>query len=154
GPDKSEEGAAPADTVVVVGMRTLDLPLLTQPVAETPQSVTVIPKEIIDLRGLNDLRDVLRMDPSVSAHADEDNAQGTVVQIRGFSARSDLYLDGQLDPGSYYRDPFFLESVEVLSGPSSVLFGRGSTGGAINQVGKKPLRDPLAAASVSAGHDG
>jgi hypothetical protein len=46
------------------------------------------------------LRDVLRNDPSVSAHADEDNAQGTNVQIRGFSARYDMYLDGQLDFGS------------------------------------------------------
>jgi catecholate siderophore receptor len=140
--------------VVVVGQRRLDVPLLTQPVAQTPQSIDVIPAQVMQLDGLSDLRDVLRLDPSVSAHADEDSGQGTNVQIRGFSARFDIYRDGQLDLGQYYRDPFDLDSVEVLTGPSSVLFGRGSTGGAIDDVSKAPLSDPLQAGVLSAGTDG
>src|SRR3984893_4728544 len=122
------------DELLVTGARTVDLPLLTQPIINTPQTITTIPEEVIQLQAATDLRDVLRNDPSVSRHADEDNAQGTNVQIRGFSARNDMYLDGQLDIGSYYRDAFHLEEVEVLTGPSSVMFGRGSTGGAIEQV--------------------
>ena len=126
---------------------------MTQPILDTPQTITAIPEEVIQLQAASDLRDVLRNDPSVSAHADEDNAQGTNVQIRGFSARYDMYLDGQLDFGSYYRDPFNLEEVEVLTGPSSVLFGRGSTGGAIEQVSKKPRMDEFADGTVSIGSD-
>src|SRR4030081_2817046 len=141
------------DELLVNGARTSDLPLLTRPIADTPQTVTTISEEIMQLQAAGDLRDVLRNDPSVSAHADEDNAQGTNVQIRGFSARYDMYLDGQLDFGSYYRDPFNLEGVEVLTGPSSVLFGRGSTGGAIAQGSKKPQTDEFADATLSVGSD-
>jgi catecholate siderophore receptor len=141
------------DPLLVNGARTPDLPLLTQPILDTPQTVTAISEEVMQLQAASDLRDVLRNDPSVSAHADEDNAQGTNVQIRGFSARYDMYLDGQLDFGSYYRDPFNLEEVEVLTGPSSVLFGRGSTGGAIEQITKKPRMDEFADGTVSLGSD-
>jgi catecholate siderophore receptor len=64
-----------------------------------------------------------------------------------------MYLDGLRDFGSYPRDPFNLETVEILLGPSSILFGRGSTGGAINQVTKLPLRDALTNVSVNVGSD-
>jgi catecholate siderophore receptor len=141
------------DELLVTGARILDLPLLTQPIINTPQTITTIPEEVIQLQAATDLRDVLRNDPSVSRHADEDNAQGTNVYIRGFSARYDMYLDGQLDVGSYYRDPFNLEAVEVLTGPSSVLFGRGSTGGAIEQVSKQPRLDEFADGTLSVGTD-
>ncbi|HUN48239.1 MAG TPA: TonB-dependent siderophore receptor, partial [Stellaceae bacterium] len=57
------------------------------------------------------------------------------------------------DFGSYYRDPFNLDAIEVLKGPSSILFGRGSTGGVINQVSKQPGLDPFQAGSVSFGTD-
>src|SRR6185312_11044280 len=50
----------------------------------------------------------------------------------------DLFVDGMRDRGQYYRDIFALDQIEVLFGPSSMLFGRGSTGGVINQVLKKP----------------
>jgi catecholate siderophore receptor len=142
------------DELLVTGARTSDLPLLTQPIVSTPQTITTIPEEVIQLQAAPDLRDVLRNDPGVSPHADEDNAQGTNVQIRGFSARNDMYLDGQLDIGSYYRDAFNLEEVQVLTGPSSVLFGRGSTGGAIEQISKKPRLEEFADGTLSAGTDG
>lgn len=142
------------DEILVIGQHRTGVPLLTQPVIDTPQTITVIPEEVIQLQGLTDLRDVLRNDPSVSLHADEDSAQGTNVYIRGFSARFDTYLDGQLDLGNYYRDPFYLEEVDVLTGPSSVLFGRGSTGGAIEQVGKRPRPDPFTIGTLAFGTDG
>ena len=68
--------------------------------------------------------------------------QGDVFILRGFNARNDTYLDGVRDSGSYFRDSFNLDSVEVLKGPSSTFFGRGSTGGVINQVSKRPRLDP------------
>lgn len=144
-----------AEDIVITGDRqAADLPLLTQPLRDTPQSIMIIPSDTIELQASNDLRDVLRNDPSVSAHADEDSGQSTNVQIRGFSARNDLYLDGQLDIGSYYRDPFWLQEVDVLTGPSSVLFGRGSTGGAINQVSRKPIAQMVTAGTLAVGTDG
>ncbi len=76
---------------------------------------------------------------------------GTNININGFNARTDIYLDGMRDRGQYYRDVFALEQVEVLMGPSSMLFGRGSTGGVINQVTKKPFLKQ--ATEVSAGDD-
>ena len=68
---------------------------------------------------------------------------GNNFNLRGFSARTDLYLDGMRDRGQYYRDVFSLDAVEVLQGPSSMLFGRGSTGGVINQVSKLPTLAPF-----------
>jgi catecholate siderophore receptor len=145
---------AAEDIIITAERQAADLPLLTQPLLDTPQSVTIIPSDTIELQALNDLRDVLRNDSSVSSHADEDSGQSTNVQIRGFSARNDLYLDGQLDIGSYYRDPFWLQEVDVLTGPSSVLFGRGSTGGAINQVSRKPIAQLVTAGTLAIGTDG
>lgn len=144
--------AADPEEIVVFGARnTTGVPTLTQPILDTPQTITVIPKEIIELQGATDLRDVVRNDPSVQIHANEDSAQGTNLYIRGFSARYDTYLDGMLDIGSYFRDPFFLEQVNVLTGPSSVLFGRGSTGGVVEQVSKRPGADEFINGSMAIG---
>ena len=151
--DTASTATSAASPVTVVAPRQLRIPLLTQPVAKTPQTIDVIPAEVMTLAGLTDVRDVLRLDPSVSAHADEDSGQGTNVYIRGFSARFDQYRDGQLDPGQYYRDPFDLEGVAVLTGPSGVLFGRGSTGGVINLITKQPQSAPYQELSGAGGTD-
>ena len=99
-PKGAETGGPTAlQSVLVQAPRKIDLPLLTEPVVETPQTITLITSQMIAVGGLSDLRDVLKLDPSVSAQADEDSGQGTNVQIRGFSARNDLYRDGQLDIG-------------------------------------------------------
>jgi catecholate siderophore receptor len=145
---------ADIETVVVTSERTLPLDKLTEPVLTTPQSITIIPDTIMQEQAAFDLRDVLRNDPNVSIHADEDSGQGTNITIRGFSARYDTYLDGMVDVGSYYRDGFDLSEVDVLTGPSSVLFGRGSTGGVISQVSKLPGLDPFYDVSAIGGSDG
>ena len=81
--------------------------------------------------------------PGITATAGEGGgAQGDGFTLRGFNARNDMYIDGVRDSGSYFRDAFNFESVEVLKGPSSTYFGRGSTGGIINQVSKTPRLDP------------
>ncbi len=76
---------------------------------------------------------------------------GNNINLRGFTARTDLYLDGIRDRGQYYRDVFSLEAVEVLKGPSSMLFGRGSTGGVINQVSKVPTLTPSNSVTLGVG---
>ena len=116
---------------------------LSESIRDTPQSIATISKELLDDRGVTSLNDALRNTPGITLGAGEFSWQGNNPTIRGFSARDDLYLDGLRDFGSYPRDPFNLETVEILLGPSSILFGRGSTGGAINQVTKQPLRERL-----------
>src|SRR5262245_48095285 len=113
---------------------------LSESIRDTPQSIPTITKEMLDDRGLHALNDALRTVASITLAAGEFSWQGNNPTIRGFSSRDDMYLDGLRDFGSYPRDPFNLETVEVLLGPSSILFGRGSTGGAINQVTKVPQR--------------
>ncbi|MDI3308455.1 MAG: TonB-dependent siderophore receptor [Acetobacteraceae bacterium] len=107
-------------------------------VADTPQSVSVVPKEVMQERGANSVREALRNVTGISLAAGEGGASGDNLTLRGFSARTDFYIDGIRDIGQYTRDPFFLDSIEVLKGPSSVAFGRGSTGGVINQTTRLP----------------
>ena len=110
------------------------------PLQDTPQSITIIPEKLVEEQAGTTLRDALRNVPGITATAGEGGGnQGDVFTIRGFNARNDTYIDGVRDSGSYFRDAFNFESVEVLKGPSSTYFGRGSTGGIINQVSKTPL---------------
>ncbi len=110
----------------------------TEPLIETPQSITVVPQFVMQDQGLSTLRDSLRNVPGISLAAGEAGAQGDNLTIRGFTARNDIFLDGIRDFGSYYRDSFNYEQVEVLEGPAGIQFGRGSTGGVINQESKVP----------------
>jgi catecholate siderophore receptor len=131
-PEISVQGAAPNDYQPGVP----SLPKLTEPLRDTPQSITVVPRQVIEDKGVTSMTDTLRSVPGVSLQAGEAGNQGDNLSLRGFNARNDIFLDGMRDFGSYYRDSFNYESVEVLKGPSSVLFGRGSTGGVVNQVSK------------------
>ncbi|MGV3743536.1 MAG: TonB-dependent receptor [Burkholderiaceae bacterium] len=106
-------------------------------VRDIPQSVTVINRAVLDAQNATTLTDALRNVPGITLGAGEGGVIGDNINIRGFSSRTDLFLDGMRDRAQYARETFFMESVEVLKGPSSMLFGRGSTGGVINQVSKQ-----------------
>ncbi|HWE74956.1 MAG TPA: TonB-dependent siderophore receptor [Stellaceae bacterium] len=126
---------------------------LTQPMRDTPQSIDTVPRQLLDDQGVSTLRDALRNVSGISLGAGENTSQGDNLTLRGFSARSDIYLDGMRDFGSYYRDPFYLEDIQVLKGPSSILFGRGSTGGVIEQDSKPAGLTPFIRGSVAFGTD-
>ncbi|KXU84853.1 TonB-dependent receptor [Paraburkholderia monticola] len=104
---------------------------------DIPQTVTVINRDLLQSQGATSFTDALRNAPGVTIGAAEGGQIGNNINLRGFTAQNDIYLDGFRDRNQYYRDTFDLESLEVLYGPSSMLFGRGSTGGVINQVSKK-----------------
>jgi len=108
------------------------------PLLSTPQSVTVIPQQVIKDQNAVSLQDVLRNVAGITFRAGEGGNGGDNPYIRGFDARNDMFRDGVRDPGWYTRDTFSTDRVEVLKGPSSFLFGRGSTGGVINTVTKTP----------------
>jgi len=144
--------SAPSDTtlpaVVVQGDRNnfapgaISLSKLPADLHDVAQSVTVVNKALMQSQGAISMADALRNVSGVTLGGAEGGQIGNNINLNGFSARTDVYLDGFRDRAQYYRDTFALDSVEVLMGPSSMLFGRGSTGGAINQVTKKPqLKD-------------
>lgn len=124
---------------------------LTESVLDTPGSIDTISGQLIQDKGAANLNDALRNAPGITLGAGEFLWQGNNPYIRGFSARTDMFSDGMRDFGDYYRDPFNLEGVEVLEGPAGILFGRGSTGGVINQVSKSPTLQGFTRFSVAGG---
>ncbi len=129
------------------------LPKLTEPLVDTPQSIDTISQQLLQDQAVTNLNDAFRNVPSITIGAGEFKSLGTSPTIRGFVARTDMFLDGQRDIGDYYRDPFDLEEIQVLEGPASVLFGRGSTGGVINQVSKMPELTGFIAGALTFGTD-
>ncbi|MFN4282190.1 MAG: TonB-dependent receptor [Alphaproteobacteria bacterium] len=133
---------------------TVSSPKITTPLKDTPQTINVVPRQLIEDQGVTTLRDVLRNVPGISMQAGEGGVpQGDSLTLRGFAARTDMFMDGIRDFGTYYRDPFNYESVEVSKGPNSTYGGRGSTGGQINQVSKKPLAGFFAEGTATVGTD-
>lgn len=127
-------------------------PKYTEPLRDTPQTISVIPEDVIRQQGATTLRDVLNNVPGITLTAGEGGAPaGDNLTIRGFSARNDIYIDGVRDLGAQSRDPFNLEQVEVVKGPSSTFTGRGSTGGTINLVSKLPNLRRSFAGSLTGG---
>lgn len=110
----------------------------TQALRDIPQSVTVVTEKLIDDRNLDTVKEALKNTAGISFLAAEGGEED--IRLRGFAlqATGDLFIDGMRDPAIYDRDTFALDRLEVLRGSASMLFGRGSTGGAVNQVTKSP----------------
>lgn len=131
----------------------LGLSRLPEPIRDIPQSITVVPQELMQQQGVSSLQDALRNVTGISFQAGEGGgAQGDNLSLRGFNARNDFFLDGVRDQGSYFRDVFNTEAVEVLKGPSALYFGRGTTGGVINQVSKLPRLESFYGGTLSLGN--
>lgn len=110
----------------------------TEPVRDTPKSITIIPKEVIEDIGATSFRDLARSTPGVTLGTGEGgNAFGDRIFIRGFDARNDVYIDGQRDPGVSSREVFAVEQIEIVKGPSSAFMGRGTTGGSVGLQSKR-----------------
>ncbi len=125
-----------------------------RPLLDTAQTINVIPNELIEQRAATSLRDVLRNVSGISMQAGEGGTPaGDQLSIRGYSARTDIFVDNVRDFGGYTRDPFNLEQVEVVKGPSSDYSGRGSTGGSINLVSKSPSLTDRISSTVALGTD-
>ena len=134
-PELNVQGSAPAP----YRADSAPMPRMPLTAAEMPQTVNIVPRVVMEERAATTVREALRNVTGISLAAGEGGFSGDNLTLRGFSARSDFYIDGIRDAGQYTRDSFFLESVEVLKGPSSVMFGRGSTGGVVNQTSRLPL---------------
>jgi catecholate siderophore receptor len=148
-------GVQAKDTISVTDSVTnsVSLTKVTEPLLTTAQSITVIPQFALKDEAVTTLRDTLRNVPGISLAAGEAGAQGDNLTIRGFTARNDIFLDGIRDFGSYYRDSFNYEQVEALEGPAGIQFGRGSTGGVVNQESKVPTMQQFAHLQAQFGTD-
>lgn len=107
-----------------------------QELRDVPQSITVVTERLIDDRNLDTLKETLKNTAGITFLAAEGGEED--IRLRGFALQStgDVFVDGLRDPAFYERDTFFMDRIEVLRGSASMLFGRGSTGGAVNQVSK------------------
>lgn len=123
------------------------------PLRDVPQSVTVVPPAVIETQAATTLSEALRNVAGLTLASGEGGFTGDSITLRGFAARTDQYLDGVRDNGQYVRDTFNVERVEVLKGASSMLFGRGGTGGVVNSISKKPSGDPLRVVTLMGGSE-
>ena len=110
-----------------------------QQLKDIPQTVTVMTEKLMADRNYDDFREVLKSTAGVTFQAGETGEED--VRMRGFSLgqAGDIYVDGLRDAPLTERDTFNTDRVEVLKGSASMLFGKGSTGGVVNQVNKQPF---------------
>lgn len=130
-------------------------PKYTAPLLDTPQTVTVIPEAVIQDQNLMSLREVLSTVPGITFGAGEGGGgYGDSINLRGFSANTDITVDGVRDSAQYTRsDPFNLEQLEVINGANSVYGGSGAIGGNINIVSKTPKAHAFTNVSGGVGTD-
>ncbi|MGE7371158.1 TonB-dependent siderophore receptor [Neorhizobium sp. NPDC001467] len=118
------------------------------PINEIPQSVSVVGREEFDDRGVvNKIDEALRYTPGVFAEPFGSDPDTDWVYIRGFDAtQTGVFYDGlnlfSYGFGGFQVDPFMLERVDVLKGPSSVLYGGSNPGGLVNYIRKRPTDEP------------
>lgn len=118
---------------------------------DIPQSVTIVPEKLIVERSADTLKEALRNVAGLTFNAAEGGRIGDNITLRGYSAVGDLYLDGMRDVAQYNRDTFNLQQIDVLRGSASMIFGRGSTGGVINQVSKVPILQDTGRVAMTVG---
>ncbi|CAI0866418.1 ferrichrome porin FhuA [Serratia proteamaculans] len=128
------------------------------PLVKTPQSVSVVTREEIDMRQSETVKSALAYTPGVMVGNRGASTAYDAVNIRGFSSvGTNMYLDGlklQDDNYSIYQiDPYFLERAEVLRGPSSVLYGKSNPGGVVALVSKRPTTESLREVQFKMGTD-
>lgn len=107
------------------------------PLLDTPKSVSVISKQLIEDTKVTTLADALRTVPGITLGAGEGgNPNGDRPFIRGYNSESSMYVDGVRNATSQNREMFAVDQVEVIKGSASALGGAGSSGGSINLITK------------------
>lgn len=153
-PAAAVEGERPNDPATSFKVDESASPKFTAPLLDTPRSVTVITREVMEERGTPSFQDVLRTVPGITLGQGEGGSpNGDRPSIRGFSSESNVMVDGIRQGALQTNDTFNLEQIEVLKGPSSAYSGRGSAGGSINMISKTAKTTNFQDASVTLGTD-
>lgn len=130
----------PLDEVVVSARRATTATKTEAPLIETPQAISVITADQFLDQGALSFEDTLRYSSGVTGETFGLDSRNASVVIRGMDAVE--YLDGMRRIFGFLNfartDVYTLERVEILRGPSSMLYGAGSAGGLVNQTSKRP----------------
>ena len=123
-----------------------------QDLRDIPQSVTVVTEKLLEDRRTDTVKEALHYTAGITFQAAEGGEED--IRLRGFSltGSGDIYIDSIRDPAFYDRDVFNFDRIELLRGSASMLFGRGSTGGIVNQVSKQPLLTNVSEVQLTAGN--
>ena len=139
----AEEEVIELDDFVVVGkyLQTDQIIALKSPTPaeEVPQSLSILPADLIELQDLKSIEAVSNYVPGIDAGQGEGHRDH--ILFRGVKSTADFFVDGVRDDVQYYRPLYNVEQVEVLKGANAIFFGRGGTGGLINRVTKKAKLD-------------
>ena len=124
------------------------------PLLDTPKSVSVISKQLIQDTQVTTLSDALRSVPGITLGAGEGgNPNGDRPFIRGYNSESSMYVDGIRNATSQNREMFAVEQVEVTKGSASAMGGAGTSGGSINMISKVAKSGDFLEGSVAGGTD-
>ena len=130
-------------------------PKLTQALVDTPKTVQVLKKEMLQEQGAVSLMEALRNTPGITMQLGENGntSAGDTFQMRGFSTQASTFVDGVRDLGAVTRDVFNVEQVEVVKGAAGADIGRGASSGYINLVSKLPSLDEANQVILTLGTD-
>jgi iron complex outermembrane receptor protein len=127
------------------------------PLIETPQSISVVSRELMDARGVTTLNEALGYTAGVKAETYGADPRYDWASLRGFDAYSPGYFRDGLharNNGSWFTwrmDPYGLDRVEVMRGPASVLYGQNTPGGIVNVTSKRPIDEKFGELQLQAG---
>jgi catecholate siderophore receptor len=127
-------------------------PKFTQPLVDTPQTITVIKKELLLDQGATTLTEALRNTPGVTMTMGENGntTTGDSIFLRGFDTSGSIFIDGIRDLGTITRDVFNIEQVEIVKGPAGTDNGRGAPSGYVNLESKRAKADNFTNATIGA----
>ncbi len=157
--ENDDQARQPSQEITITGRRiaheSVSATKTATPIVDTPQTIDVVTRQELDARQVETVRGALRYVPGVFISDDGDNRLDTVT-ARGFAL--DQYLDGlKLLSGTWSApkvEPWMLERIEVLKGPSSVLYGQASPAGVLNLVSKRAGMEPTGSAQLIYGSNG
>ena len=156
--ESADTSEANEGAIVVTGSRIVTTATKTEvPLIETPQSISVVNRESLELRNVQRPKDALRFIAGIQVDKYGGDTKYDQVELRGFSATIfGEYRDGLRQPSTgtllFRNEAYGLEAVEVLKGPSSVLFGQNAPGGLVNYVSKRPTAKTVAEVQVDIGN--
>ncbi|VVD62588.1 TonB-dependent receptor [Pandoraea anhela] len=127
----------------------------TAPLRDIPQSITVVPKKVLEEQNAQSLQDILKNVPGITFMSGEGNlGWGDLFSIRGFSAEQSITIDGVRDAGlSSRNDTFDLDRVEVYKGTGTIESGVAALGGSVNLVSKEAELGSFYRSSFGLGSD-
>ncbi|HDG1667546.1 ferrichrome porin FhuA [Kluyvera ascorbata] len=147
-PAAQESAWGPAPTIAA--KRSATATKTDTPIEKTPQSVSVVTNEEMQIHQSRSVKEALGYTPGVVVSNRGASNTYDFVSIRGFTSvglSQNNYLDGLKLQGNFYNDavidPYMLERVELMRGPTSVLYGKSNPGGIISMVSKRPTAEPL-----------